>query len=606
MMHHANLAPSITFFTDLHHLRHAEGRAAALGRDEQGHVQLSWVDVVPRLLAQPDLVAQVEQEAKRLWQGGIRHIIWSGMGGSVTTVKMLVQMGICAEAQGIRLYPLDSTDPAALTAIVEALAAAKGIVLPELGTQIESAWIRWLLEDVMLIGVSMSKTSEEPLSHLAWFLDLLDQAYLDPQDHVRVMTIKGSVLEQLAHEHDLLILPLFLDERPLVGRMSAPGSRIFLLPVALHFVNASERGQLATILRQAWQWHDLDGAEAHPETHPFVQLAAALHQASTNDICRMMLTLPDGWQPLFPWIEQLMEQSLGKQGKGVVVFSDQALNPSAPGYRAEQMLHVSVVPSRQGQRVQHGFQLVQPYLDENTGSIARLAAIAATCLGWQLTMALYAVLADIPFSTEPAVERYKVLARDLRTSHRLDVLASIRDEERSRESTPGRMVLASTDGQAVRKATPAALFAEVLHAAMEDGQLLYLDLTMNGELSLQVSQLVASYLRDIGNTLLGVPVKVRSAPSAYHISEQSELDGPSALVSLRVLMRDQPEALLGTYRARFLHAQAVATWRAMRERGRPCLLLLVDTGSVAAALEDFFTQVEEHLAAVYAKEKRSW
>ena len=38
-----------------------------------------------------------------------------------------------------------------------------------------------------------------------------------------------------------------------------------------------------------------------------------------------------------------MEESLGKGGKGIVVFDDQTLNASAPGYQPEGMLRVHVV-----------------------------------------------------------------------------------------------------------------------------------------------------------------------------------------------------------------------------------------------------------------------
>ncbi len=44
--------------------------------------------------------------------------------------------------------------------------------------------------------------------------------------------------------------------------------------------------------------------------------------------------------------------------------------------------------------------------------------------------------------------------------------------------------------------------------------------------------------RTIGNTLLGVPIKLRQAPAAYHSTEQSEMDGPPYLVSLRLVARE--------------------------------------------------------------------
>src|SRR5436190_1578356 len=97
--------------------------------------------------------------------------------------------------------------------------------------------------------------------------------------------------------------------------------------------------------------------------------------------------------------------------------------------------------------------------------------------------------------------------------------------------------------------------------------------------------------------LIGIPVKLRQAPAAYHSTEQGEMDGPPSLVSLRLVARNSEASLLGSYTNTFLHAQAVSTWQAMMEAGRPCFLLVID-GSLDDALEPlatFFSQVEEYL-----------
>jgi hypothetical protein len=101
----------------------------------------------------------------------------------------------------------------------------------------------------------------------------------------------------------------------------------------------------------------------------------------------------------------------------------------------------------------------------------------------------------------------------------------------------------------------------------------------------------------IGNEGLGVPVKLRIAPAAYHSTEQSEMDGPVPLVSLRLVARESEPCLLGRYTTAFLHAQAVSTWQAMLEQGRTCLLLVID-GSLddaAEPLATFFAEVKERL-----------
>ena len=53
--------------------------------------------------------------------------------------------------------------------------------------------------------------------------------------------------------------------------------------------------------------------------------------------------MPEGWQVLVSWLEQLMEESLAKEGKGIVVFDDQLLNHAAFGYLQNGMLHVRVM-----------------------------------------------------------------------------------------------------------------------------------------------------------------------------------------------------------------------------------------------------------------------
>jgi hypothetical protein len=122
----------------------------------------------------------------------------------------------------------------------------------------------------------------------------------------------------------------------------------------------------------------------------------------------------------------------------------------------------------------------------------------------------------------------------------------------------------------------------------------YLDVTINGEASARLWSLVEERTRAIGNVLLGVPVKLRRAPAAYHSTEQSEMDGPPSLVSLRIVARETEACLLGRYTSAFLHAQAVSTWQAMREAGRLCYLLVIE-GALEDANEQlaaFFSQVE--------------
>src|SRR5207248_3812822 len=77
-------------------------------------------------------------------------------------------------------------------------------------------------------------------------------------------------------------------------------------------------------------------------------------------------------------------------------------------------LHVQVTTGTASPQQDNVFVLSQPSLASQEPR-DRLAAVAASFLGWQLTMALYGYLQHITFAGQPAVENYKARARALRT-----------------------------------------------------------------------------------------------------------------------------------------------------------------------------------------------
>ena len=113
---------------------------ATLGKEE-GTLKLDWVEGVQRLLADNAMLEQVEAEARALWQRGIRHIIWAGMGGSIMAVRVSPISAFAVVATGgtgVTIYPLDSTDPAALNDIVRKIAQVKKLA-PLWGRSIQSS-----------------------------------------------------------------------------------------------------------------------------------------------------------------------------------------------------------------------------------------------------------------------------------------------------------------------------------------------------------------------------------------------------------------------------------------------------------------------------------
>lgn len=448
----------------------------------------------------------------------------------------------------------------------------------------------------MMIGVAMGMTSEEPVTHLTWFTDLLLQASLSPSEHLLVLTLVGSSLDKFARAHQIPSHPLQLDGGTgIEGRMSAPTTRVFLLPVALYLVSLDGMsGQLRNILSQAWHLYNLEQATHYPDKHPFVQLACALSEASINGICHFFIELPETWVAIGKWIEQVFEQSSGKNGKGVVVFPtpQSAFLDSSRG-----SLSLRVVAERRNAIPAYGMltlpEMVLPYLDAQD-PLERLAAVATMFLGWQLCTALYCYLQEIPFAGEPAVEWYKQRVRELRTQPSLLQAA----DNWSDTVVNDYCCLFAPPHVREEYASPGVFFARTLQAVCttvdKQNCLRYLDFTYNGESS-SLFAILTSRGKCIADRYMHMPVKVRRAPAEYHVSEQSELDGPRDLISLRIMAREHAQCILGIYSDEFLCAQAVGTWQVINEQGRPCFLLVLNEPA-DEALERFFCELENELA----------
>ena len=539
-------------------LRERRGRMAELAT-EAGDVKLGWVDQLARALERPEALREIGELAAGLIAGGCRHLVWSGMGGSVMTLHALERLGLL-DGPGPRVHPLDSTDPAALNRLLDAL-----------GPDLDAA---------VMVAVSMGMTSEEPITHLRWFHGLLVERGVErPGDHVMVMTLPGSYLDRFAADAGARRVDVQPDGRSdTPGRMSAPSTRVFLLPAAL----ALGGRRLRELVVRSW------AGEPPALEDPFVRLAAWLSAQVDAGRDMLLLDLPDRWRGLAPWIEQVVEESLGKDGRGLLVFHGQDLAAAAAWPDRFGVLRVdegagTAVPGR---------PLAELALPDATGSEARLAVAARVFAGWDLTVALFGYLQGIVFAGQPAVEGYKRHARELRDAggelpYPTDDLAA--DET-------GRLRLhhgASGLGPALVERAgrlggdAAAVLAAACALLRERGRLGYLDVTLNADPAGPLWERLGELGLDLGRALRR-PVKVRSGPRDYHATEQSETDGPPDLLSLRLLPLRQAPVSAGDYSPRFLHAQALGTAMAMREAGRPVLLGLLDEPDDVPALEALF------------------
>jgi hypothetical protein len=241
---------------------------------------------------------------------------------------------------------------------------------------------------------------------------------------------------------------------------------------------------------------------------------------------------------------------------------------------------------------------------------AGLGELAALCLGFERMVAVFGYLRGIVFAGQPAVEAYKRYARELRDAPADVTFASPADRTARHGAltllydTPlkiGRVSAGALDSELAAlggaRADAAAVFAALLRIGRRDGWLRYLDITFNGELGGEAREIFERTRRDLAIGALGIPCKLRTGPSDYHSTEQSETDGPDELLSLRIVALKHEPVRAGVYSDKFLLAQARGTWQAMEDAGRPVVVLTMPALNESALpdLVGFFSAVRQRV-----------
>jgi glucose-6-phosphate isomerase len=602
-----------------------EGKMRELGL-EGGDVKLDWVDGVEKALQHPEWLRLVEEEAADIVRQGIRHVIWSGMGGSVQTVYTLKRLGYL-DLPNMHVYPCDSTDPASLNRILQEIVANEG----KCSADILSAGAGWkpALQKTMMIGVSMGMTSEEPITHLEWFAGLLEEAGLPSSEHIQVMTLPGSYLDQFARPRGCKMVPIQLDgENHTPGRMSAPATRVFIRPVclALTALRSSDfsRPSLATevattrfdgslirrVLERAQELYGVSEQLAvSSEQSPFVRLGAFIaNEVKQHRRNKVMLVLPPEGLGLAPWVEQLVEESLGKDGKGFLIFYGEDLR--APEGYADDVIFLQIgaegFPEPEREKLDALRAAGHPVLKlsvtlKDVGVPLGLPELAGLFLGFKLTVATFGYLRDIVFVGQPAVEAYKKYARDLRESPQPVTFddtphkATFRSLTLDYNSLITKGLLAQSE---ISQGDAVEVYAAILRAAKRQGWFRYKDFTFNGELTPELRTVFEEVRRTLVNGTLKMRGKIRTGPSDYHSTEQSETDGPNELISTRfVALKHEPIAV-GNYSDKFLLAQARGTWQAMEDANRWILMVTMPelSDETVSDLRAFFEAVNRAMS----------
>jgi transaldolase/glucose-6-phosphate isomerase len=246
-----------------------------------------------------DAIEPLKTLAREVSTEGFSHVVLLGMGGSSLAPEVFQAIFGNAEAFP-ELVVLDSTHPERVLAVEAAID----------------------LEKTIFLIASKSGTTAEPLSFFKYFWGKLSGAVRNPGQHLIATTDPGTSLEQLARECDFR--HVFTAPPDVGGRYSALSS-FGLAPAAL--IGITPQHLLAPALTMAKACK-----EPEPELNPGLALGAALGElalAGRDKVTFMtspsLIAFPD-------WLEQLIAESTGKDGKGIVpIAGEEPASPEAYG-----------------------------------------------------------------------------------------------------------------------------------------------------------------------------------------------------------------------------------------------------------------------------------
>lgn len=325
--------------------------------ESEASIRLGWVDL-PRT-SRP-LLAEIDALRAELWSEGIDRVVLCGMGGSSLAPEVI------SRTYGVPLEILDSTNPHVIRRALDGD-----------------------LQRTVVVVSSKSGGTLETDSQRRSFVQAFTAAGIDPSSRLVAVTDPGSALEQLARDNGYR--KLFLANPHVGGRYSAL-TAFGLVPSGLAGVDVAE------LLDEAEEV--MAALAADSPDNPALTLAAAM----TGNPGRDKIALADAGSGIvgFPdWAEQLIAESTGKLGKGILPVAVEGPDAPEAAHPAADVVVGVLVPAGQP--------------DGTTGEprVTVSGTLGAQMLTWEFATAVAGRVIGINPFDQPDVESAKAAARGL-------------------------------------------------------------------------------------------------------------------------------------------------------------------------------------------------
>ncbi len=253
--------------------------------------RLGWLDLPEQMHEE---APALEQFAEQIHSEGITAVVLLGMGGSSLAPEVFAQ--VLGPAPGFpRLLVLDSTHPAAIRAVESSVDLSR----------------------TLFIVSSKSGTTVETLSLFRYFWHRLASTAQRGRQFVAI-TDPGTPLEKLAHERGFRQI---FRARPDVGGRYSALSHFGLVPAALLGADVHR------LLDRGWEMAEACAFCVPVAENPALQLGALLGEAALAGRDKLTFAGSPRLGPLGAWLEQLVAESTGKDGRGIVPIEGESLAP---------------------------------------------------------------------------------------------------------------------------------------------------------------------------------------------------------------------------------------------------------------------------------------
>jgi transaldolase/glucose-6-phosphate isomerase len=478
--------------------------------------RLGWLDL-PEKMA--ERLEGFETFAAEIRAEGFRHAVLLGMGGSSLAPEVFAKTFGSAPGHP-ELVVLDSTHPEAVKAV------ERSVDLPK----------------TLFIVSSKSGTTVEPLALFQYFWSRTERLSGPPGGRFIAVTDPGTPLSVLARERRFR--RIFEAEPDVGGRFSAL-TEFGLVPAALIGLDTAKLLASAALEARA------NGSEALEAEAPGLLLGAALGEIAASRDKLTIWTSPS--LRSFPdWLEQLVAESTGKDGKGIVPVADEPRLPAA-SYGPDRVfasLELAGDSDRDLARFvdsleRAGHPLLRIRLEDDS-------SLGREIFRWEIAVAAAGAALGVQPFDQPDVELAKELARQA--------------------MAPGTMRNPAAEG-GVPADDPAALRVALGRwlglARPGDYVAIQAFLAPGGETSRALGDLRRALLKKTGlATTLGY------GPRFLHSTGQLHKGGPDEDLILQLF--DEPQRDLAVPESGFtfgelIRAQALGDYQALLRRGRRVL-----------------------------------